>query len=70
LQNILEQEPNIIAIRETRERGFIQQLKGADTETHSQTLCGAPGVLWRRGRKDWGSQRNQGLLENTAHRII
>lgn len=29
----------------------------------------SPGVLQRRGRKDWRSRRGHGYQENTAHRI-
>lgn len=32
-------------------RGFIQQRMETDADSHSQTLGGAWGILWKRGRK-------------------
>ena len=42
------------------QNGFIQQLLGADTETHSKTLGGARGTLRMRARKDYRNQRGCG----------
>jgi hypothetical protein len=54
------QEPSVTVLR-----GFIQQLMEIDAETHRQTLGWALGVLWKRQRKDWGSQRSQGHQKKT-----
>jgi hypothetical protein len=41
---------------------------GADAETHSQMVGRDRGILWKRGRKDWRSQRDQGHHKNMPHR--
>jgi hypothetical protein len=32
--------------------GFTEQLMEIDTETHSQPLDRAQGIVWKRGRKE------------------
>ena len=39
---------------------LTQQLTQMDAETHSQTLDGAWGLLWKNRRKDWEPQRGMG----------
>ena len=36
-----------------------------DAETHVQTLVGALGILWKRGRMNWRSQRGEGHHKKT-----
>ena len=49
--------------------GVIQQLMGAETKNHSQTLGRARVTQQKRGREDCKSQRGQGHHENITHRI-
>lgn len=51
------------------QRGFIQQLIGANAETHNHTLGRALRILRKRGKKDFRSQGSQGHCKNKAHRI-
>jgi hypothetical protein len=46
------------------QRGIIQQLIGTDTETYSQTLGRAWGILRKRRGKDCGSQTAQENIQN------
>lgn len=45
--------------------GFTHQLRTTDAETNSQTLGVAWGILWKRGWKDWKSQRGRGYHKKT-----
>ena len=40
-----------------------------DAETYNQTLVGAWEILWKRGRKDWRSQRDQGHHKKTYRQL-
>lgn len=50
-------------------RSIIQQLIRGETETHSQALDGAKGVLQKRGRKYCRSHRNPGYQKKKAYRF-
>lgn len=59
----------IVAYPSHHERGFLQQLMGADGEAYSQTLGRAWRTPEKTDREDYRSQRGQGQQENMAHKI-
>ena len=55
-----------IVTRETsNDRSYYRKLMVIDEETHSQTLGRRWIILWKRGRKEYGSQRGQGHHKKT-----
>lgn len=52
------------------QRGFIWQLLISDTETLSQILSRAWGILQKRGRKDWEAERSMTPQENLGLKSI
>ena len=57
----------IIAYLNSHQRGFTQKLMETDTETHSQTLGGPQGILWKsRGGRIMGARR----AKNTKRKPI
>lgn len=55
-------------IKVSHQRDFIQQMTGEDAASHSQTLGGALGILYRRGG-GLEEKREQRHLKNRAHSI-
>ena len=48
-------------------RGSTQQPMGTDAETHSQTLDGAWGVLWKSWRKGMRDPKRIGIPQEDQH---
>ena len=65
LENINLSKATQSQIKHVNLRGFTQQLTQTDTDTHSQTLAGAWGLLWKNRKKDCGPQRGQELHTKT-----